>query len=322
MRRCLFKLGFSTPVHFGGESPQGLENADMTCRADTLFSALCAAALSLGGNAAVERLCALVRDDRLRLSDAMPWQRDVFYLPKPAMTARKPILQTGDRKAFKRLHWISLADYPAYLRAMLEGQPFNAHEPPSAFGESVLHTKGASGRSADEETTPWSVAAFEFYLENGLWFAAECDADETAGFLSELTEALGLSGLGGKISGGYGKFSIIKRLDIDAASNADLKWLSGALQCRTAPLYITLASALPRDDELDAALEGAQYQLVRRGGFMAPAGSAAHKKSTQYFLASGAALQAPFDGDLYEVGAQDGHPICRYGRPMLLGVTL
>ncbi len=321
MRRCLFKLGFSTPVHFGGESPQGLENADMTCRADTLFSALCAAALSLGGGEAVERLCALVRDNRLRLSDAMPWQKDIFYLPKPAMTARRPILQTGDRKAFKKLNWISLADYPAYLRAMLEGQPFEAQEPPSPFGESLLHTKGASGRSADEETTPWSVAAFEFYPENGLWFAAECDAGETADYLSALTEALGLSGMGGKISGGYGKFSVIKQIDIDAASSAGLKWLSGALQCRLAPLYITLASALPRDDELEAALEGAQYQLVRRGGFMAPGSVSAQKKSTQYFLAAGAALSHPFEGDLYEAGAQDGHSVCRYGKPMLLGVT-
>ncbi len=321
MRRSLFKLAFSTPVHFGGESPQGLENADMTCRADTLFSALCAAARALGGSEEVERLCALVRDDRLRLSDAMPWQKDRFYLTKPAMTARRPILQTGDRKAFKKLQWISLADYPAYLRAMLEGQPFNAHEPPSAFGESILHTKGASGRSADEETTPWSVAAFEFYPENGLWFAAECDTGETAGFLSALTEALGAGGMGGKISGGYGKFSVIKQLDIDAAPTADIKWLSKALQCRRAPLYITLTSALPRDDELDGVLEDAQYQLVRRGGFMAPGSGGAQKKSTQYFLAAGATLRRPFDGDLYEAGAQDGHPIFRCGRPMLLGVT-
>ena len=52
------------------------------------------------------------------------------------------------------------------------------------------------------------------------------------------------------------------------------------------------------------------------------AADSARKKKTQYFLAAGSLLPRRFEGDLYEVGPGGAHPVYRYGRPILLGVTL
>ena len=57
MKYCLFKLGFTSPVHFGsGAMAHSLDTGEMTCHADTLFSALCHTASVLGGESKVEWL--------------------------------------------------------------------------------------------------------------------------------------------------------------------------------------------------------------------------------------------------------------------------
>lgn len=74
---------------------------------------------------------------------------------------------------------------------------------------------------------------------------------------------------------------------------------------------------------MDAAMEHACCQVVRRGGFVQPGAVAngARKKQTQYFLAAGAVLGRRFSGDLYDVGG-GAAPVYRYGKPMFLGVAL
>lgn len=92
MKYCLFKLGFTSPVHFGsGAMAHSLDTGEMTCHADTLFSALCHTASVLGGNSKVEWLVRLVQQDALRFSDCMPYQDETLYLPRPCWQPMKTI---------------------------------------------------------------------------------------------------------------------------------------------------------------------------------------------------------------------------------------
>ena len=87
--------------------------------------------------------------------------------------------------------------------------------------------------------------------------------------------------------------------------------------------YLLLSTSLPQTDELDNALEGASFQLVRRSGFMASYRvETPLKKKTQYALSAGSVLQNRYQGALYDVGLSDVHPVYRYSKPIFMGVTL
>ena len=60
----------------------------------------------------------------------------------------------------------------------------------------------------------------------------------------------------------------MQKLCLNTPSDAQTKWLRRALSANRAP-YLLLTTSLPQADELDNALEGASFQLVRRSGFMA-----------------------------------------------------
>ena len=91
------------------------------------------------------------------------------------------------------------------------------------------------------------------------------------------------------------------------------------------PVYLfTVGDVELSEEELEQALEGATYQLVRRGGFVASDTYAEtpQKKKTQYFFRSGSVFGHRFTGDLYSVGGFGEHPVYRYAKPMFLGVDL
>ena len=108
MNYCIFKLEFLTPVHFGAsDSARSLESAGMTFCADTVFSALCHKALRAGG---MDKLIDTAKRGGLLLSDAMPFSREDFYIPKPALPATKHADSDPSlRKRMKKLrsHWMT-----------------------------------------------------------------------------------------------------------------------------------------------------------------------------------------------------------------------
>jgi len=105
MNYFLLKLAFDTAVHFGGsDSAVGSQSSALTLRADTIFSALCHTALEVYGEPALEELLVSADADALRISDAMPWRGNSFYLPKPIAASTSPAeLSTVERKAVKSL---------------------------------------------------------------------------------------------------------------------------------------------------------------------------------------------------------------------------
>ena len=85
--------------------------------------------------------------------------------------------------------------------------------------------------------------------------------------LKDLFTLLGLSGIGGRTSAGYGRFHLDgDPICLNTAEEASTLWMLQALERGTAP-YLLLTSSLPTGEEMDVALEGASFQLARRGGF-------------------------------------------------------
>ncbi len=321
----LYKLRFDGAVHFGSsDSALSLSSAGDHFCADTLFSALCHAAQSLWGIAGIDALCDWVREGKLLLSDGMPWREcgneDVYYIPKPcAVSDVKQDVPAQLRKAMKKLSWLPINDIDDFC-ASLHGQKPYAPEG-AAFG--VAQQRTCAAVTDGQDARPYQVGAYRFLDGCGLYFIAGCAAQEQSDKLDRALAALGLSGIGGKVSAGYGTFRVDDAILLNEPFDFQTEWLYGALTASAPRHYLLMTSSLPKDDELDAALDGAQYQLVRRGGFVQSEAfsDTQLKKQTQYFLASGAMLRRAFKGDLYQVGHGGNHPVYRYSIPLLLGVS-
>ncbi len=322
MNCLLFKLHFETPVHFGSsDSALSLYTSEETFCADTLFSALCHTALSFYGPSGLETLCQWVKEGKLFLSDGMPWKNNVLYLPKPCMVADNgnKEVDANIRKLVKKTRWIPVGSFGAFADSLAGGEPYIPKKSSLRFGQHFEVTRAAVYE--DKDTMPYAVGAFAFDEGCGLYLLAKCSPDVQQE-LRFLLEGLGKSGIGGKVSTGYGRFSVECQPLDKAAQDEQYRWLYHALN-HPAKRYLLLTTSLPSDAELDETLQKAGFQIVRRGGFVQSSTYAktSQKKRTQYFLAAGAVLCRPFAGDLYLVG-EGAHPVYRYSRPILLGVDL
>lgn len=321
MNCLLYQLRFNTPVHFGGsDSALSLYSSEDHFRADTLFSALCHTALQIGGADDLEKLLSLTKSGELLLSDSMPWSDNCFYLPKPFMTAQtNQELPAEKRKAMKKLAWIPADRYKEYCDALRTGVLFESEA--VSFGRTSEISKAMVPEQGDAR--PYPVGLYQFREGCGLYFLAMCKNPDDVKWLSTLVEALGITGIGGKVSTGYGKFAVINSMDLSDSVHPGLARIYQALT-GTAQWAVLLTTSLPRDEELDYSLEGAGYQLVRRSGFVASDtyAESPRKKQTQHYLAAGSVVQNRFSGDVYEIGTYGNHPVYRYSKPLFLGVNL
>lgn len=319
MNYYLFKLRFTSAVHFGpSDSALSLyTSADHFC-ADTLFSALCHTASELRGPLGIAQLVDYVQSGKLAFTDSMPWHRELYFLPKPYLhTENRAEIPAALRKQMKKLQWIDAGAFPDFAASVQGGEPFQPLQ--ADFG---LYSNQVRVNMSEEAPVPYLVGTYEFCSDSGLYFLAACGDEGIAGYLKDLVELLGISGIGGKTSSGLGRFSLLSAQPLAESSAPALQWLNRALQDTGAPRQLLLTASLPGDEELDAALEGANYQMIRRGGFAQSSDETYYKKRTQYFLAAGSVLRKRFQGMLHDVGGSDAHPVYRYAIPVFLGVTL
>ena len=323
MNYYLYKLAFDTSVHFGGTaSALSLYSSEDHFCADTLFSALCHTALSLGGEELLNRLCSMAESGELLLSDSMPFKDERLFIPKPcASSETKKEIPSGQRKAAKKLEWIPLDAFSDFSESIKGGDAFDAAGAKEVFGISTETAKAAL--FPGEDALPYQVGLFSFCSGCGLWFIAGCAEDEQEELIEKLLTGLGMSGIGGKISSGYGKFHVDDVIWLDEPFDDATQWLSDALN-RDCGKYLLLSSALPDDSELEDVISGAEYKLIRRGGFVRSDHYAeeSRKKKEQVFLAAGSVLKKRFSPRLYEAGENGRHPVYRFSGPVFLGVEL
>lgn len=316
MNCFVYRLRFKTAAHFGSsESALSLYTSEDHFRADTLFSALCHTAAALQGEAGVQKLVDKARAGALLLSDSMPWQGAVYYVPKPCYNGQTDRELPGDkRKAMKKLTWLPAERMQEYCTKVKKGDLFACEQ--ISFGKTLESAKTMVRRQDD--TLPYPVGLFHFRENCGLYFIAGVQEQKDIPWLTRLVEALGVSGIGGKVTAGYGKFAIEEVVDVTsqplwrAVTDSPVKKRNG---------YVLLTTSLPREEEMEETLQDASFQLVRRAGFAA-ANNGNRKKRTQYYLSAGAMMGKCYSGDVYTIGSTGEHALYRYAKPLFWGVDV
>ena len=357
MNYCLFKLAFSTPVHFGSsESARSLDTSQMSFCADTLFSAICHQAALVGnrgGDAenALQELYDMAATGTLLLSDSFPYKDASCYLPKPylrpfhhrdCMSSNNPGFdselnsalncasgsETGSEsdsshengKLMKKLRYIPIHLFQQYIDAVSHGKLFPLELIDHDFGQNYI--AGKVSLLSPEKPEPYSVGLFSFYKNCGLHFIIGYQNDTVLTKFCQLMKSLEFGGLGGKTSSGYGKFHIDQIIPL-SASESDSQYRELYRLLIKDNSAMTLTTSLPNNEELDTAMQDCAYSLVRRGGFIQSAFfDSPVKKHTQYFFAAGSVFQNRFCGSIYNVASNGPHPVYRYAKPLFVGVSL
>lgn len=299
-------MTFSTPVRFSDESGGGeLTGVKSTAHADTLFSALFMTLLQYGRD---DQLLEATQKGSIRFSDLLPYRGDHLYIPRPcgsfgeAKRSEDPSL----RKLLKKAEYIPLAQLNQFMHGVADL---------SLFGNdfAVAFDRTRVNRRDFDDPMPYQVSGVQFKTGCGLYIICAFEADHERGLFEEGLRLLGMSGIGGKHSSGWGKFDCVFE-DAPAV-------LQTMLKDRNAPLQISLSCVLPNESESDRVMPDARYALIRRGGYSAAEGEAPQKKRTVFVMNAGATFTTRFDGTLLDVGIDLPHPVWKYAKGLFLGVS-
>ena len=307
MANQIIKLSFKAPVHFGNGR---LADSAFTCDSATLFSALYIEALRMG---CADDFFQAVKAGDILFSDAFPYIGDQLYIPKPMAFPKvaKRNFESGDsreRKANKKLKYIPFTLLSSYFADSFD---FIEEQNKFELGKQFLRTKVNLTRENSDDAEPFHVGAFAFNPGCGIYFIATGTFD-----VAPLFEQLSYSGLGGKRSSGYGRFSVrfenSKAFDdvlVDSFSNS-----KGML----------LSTSIPCEEELtESLLSNAKYHLERKGGFVQSTTHAStfRKKRDMWMFTPGSVFENSFKGDVFNVNATpDAHAVYRYARAMWMEV--
>lgn len=307
MEYKLYKLKFQGAVHFGKHN---LDDGEYSCCADTVFSALCHEALHMGMDK-LQYLLDAVGEGGLLLSDAFPYIGDRYYLPKPMKRIAGP-RDNGDskiKKAYKKLKYIPEDMMGIYLNGEYDVLNDNGLDRLGHF-----EMKTAASVRGEGETKPYRIGTYFYNKGNGLYVIIGYNRREVLEFAEGLFESLSFSGIGGKRSSGLGRFELFSgKLSPDL-----LRRLEG-----NGTRYMSLSVSLPGGEELESVLDGAEYMLCKRSGFVASEKYAPEqmRKRDLYVFKAGSCFPIRFCGGIYDVsGKGGGHPVYRYAKPMLMEV--
>lgn len=328
MRYEIILFRFTSPVHFGDAAEGGdLGEILSYCRADTFFSALCREAADIS-----QELLACVVEGvqrgKLRFSDLFPWKKGTscyeLYLPRPVMnlphTEQAKTLsyeevreQSGERKKYKKRSFIRASEMESYLQERnISAQP--------DFGKEELRTQYNA-----REKRPYGIGAYHFMPDAGLYLILSGD-EELAEKLEPLIKLLGMAGIGGKRSSGFGKY-IFEDDPLDLSDEntygGDDVSLYKMLCAGHSNCYMALSSFLPEKLEVGDMSSGTG-KIIKRGGFAwsremtGPA-----KGSSVYMMASGSCFSKRLEGRIADVNnGSVPHPVYKYGKGLFVGLPL
>lgn len=303
MKYAIYKLEFTTGVHFGTGT---LNESDIHFCADTLFSALYIEAMKLG---TAEEFYDKVKNGQLLFSDAFPYLGEHYFLPKPMLHVEpRDKGNSTDKKFYKKLKYLLPEQFAEFFAGNLQKENCSLQE----LGKEEAQIMAAV-RTEGEDALPYHLGNYSFSKGNGLYVIAAYQEEACKLMLEELFESLSYSGIGGKRASGKGRFVF------RYGKHTDL--LVKMMEKKTGT-YMLLSSALPKSEELDQALDNANYLLQKRSGFVNSATYAdeQRKKRDLYTMQAGSCFRHSFQGDIYDVSHGGTHPVYRYAKAMFLEV--
>lgn len=316
MQFKICKLSFITDVHIGDG-----RLADNLCYiyADTLFSALCLEAEKLDRKDGIERLINLAKQNKIRLTDLFPYIKDTYYLPKPYTLecekhAEQEKSEMQQRKLRRKLMYVPVDLIHEYINGTFDIK--KEYKTLESLGKRNVRVHAAI--HGNEEANPFWVGGFHFSDGAGLYAIVGYEFLEDWNFIEQLFQSLSYTGIGGKISCGMGKFHF-ESSDINEAWKDKI-----IVNTASQPQKIMLLSnALPTQEELKESLDGAEYEVLQRSGFVA----ASHinhnakrvsnvRKKDLFVLKAGGCFQRTFQGDIYDVSNEENGSVYRYAKPL------
>lgn len=302
MQYSIYKLEFQTGVHFGTGM---LNESAYTFQADQLFSALYIEALKMNCE---KELFDCVQSGKLLFSDAFPYLGQQYMIPKPMLYVEPKVKGISEqKKKYKKIQFIPVEQLEDFLDGTmdLDGEILKGYG--TYMQQSMVNVRN------NEETLPYRVGTFYFSENSGLYIIVAYESESEKTLAENLLEGLSYTGIGGKKSVGLGKFNLLR--------GKMSKCMQEHLE-RDSNKKILLSVALPRDEELECALNGASYQLSKRSGFVASSDYADEwrKKKELFVFVSGSCFEQLFEGDVYDVSDGGSHPVYRYAKSLFMGV--
>lgn len=307
MKYIAYKFCFETGVHFGNGN---LNDTKYTLSASTLFSALCIEALNKSKDT-LDKLYTEFNNGKLLITDAFPFEKDILYIPKPMIQISHTDDDITNRKLWKNIKYIPITDIKMYCNGLYNiNNQTGLTERVGRFD--VIQKVNISDYDKPE---PYNIGIFKFKDYSGLYIILGYEDDLSKDLVEELLDSLGYSGIGGKVSSGLGKYSLLPIELPDIIKNS-LSDVNGT--------QILLTTSLPKDHELEDTLLNANYLMERQSGFIQSCNYANTfvKKDDKYFFKAGSTFSKRFSGDIYNVGTKGNHPVWRYGKPIFMGVNL
>lgn len=305
MEYAVYKLNFTTPVHFGEKT---LESANMTFSADRLFSALAFEAAK-ESEYLLANLIDKVKNGKIIFSDAFPFNGNEYYCPKPMI---KPVKQNGDedilnRKRFKKLEFLPISKLGDFVLGKTNYEDLKSPD----FGK--FSVKTSVSIEPDDDPKPFRVCLFSFNENSGLYVIVGYEEKSDLNLTEDLLKKLSFSGIGGKRSTGLGRFKFFpEKLPQEAVNRLNNNFEN----------YMTLSAALPTEEDMTKATEGARYLLEKKSGFVASPNYSPEwrRKRDSFVFKAGSVFKNKWKGELKDVSENGNHAVYRYSLPMFMGV--
>lgn len=287
-----YKLDFQT-VHFGNGN---LNESIGSFNASRLYSALFLESLKLNVD---KEFLDLSKSDNFLLSDSFPLKDGEFYLPKPIGYPKMPLNSESTKetrrkaKKSKKLRYIKYTDIEDYVEGNCDVEKLDGID--SFFSKSTVVTK--------KGIDPYEVGITNF--KTSLYILTIKHK-----LLDMLMNSLQYSGIGGKRSSGYGRFTV-EKLDIPDEFSKNI-----VVNDSEYGVYMTLSTSIPNNDELDAVLPTAEYLLEKSSGFAYSSTSRnLLRKQDLYKFTVGTTLTKTYNGNIFDVRPDDfPHPVWNYAK--------
>lgn len=332
MQYKIFKLKFKTPVHFGSEKVgTSLENTQIICHSDTLFSAMCQEILKIYGEIKLLDFVDMVEDEELLFSSLLPYRKNDLFLPKPCLLLDKEGVKGNTsssikKKKMKKLEYISINDFENYIESLKTGNDFEYDEEEYNICETATAAKVSPNRE-DDKNNIYYVASTQFKKNCGLYVLVAFKDDEQAELFENTLKSLGYSGIGGKRSSGYGKFEIEDEMYPDPEVGLEEERLIYSLLEADGDYQEALSVVSPSKEELeDNNFDNAFYKLISRNGYVysttyTEENTLVKRKSLSMFK-EGSCFPFDIKGEIKDVSDNGNHPVYKCGKMLKIGVKL
>lgn len=298
MKLQLCQLTFDH-AHFGEGT---LDSSSSIFSASRLYSALYLEAMKLNQS---QEFLNFSRSETFVLSDAFPYIEGTPFLPKPIgypeyVSAKSYDLKSIRRKSklTKKVDFIPLTELENFLKRKVD--LYRLAELANDFAEyDYVMKKGLD---------PFEVGVTTF--ANSLYIITSANT-----LLNQLLESLQYSGLGGKRSSGYGRFSM-------KISNVPLE-LEKRLVSKEPGYKLLMTTSYPQKKELRQTIDGAKYLLKKESGFAYSLTTGVPlRKRDLYKFKAGSVFQNEYRGDIYDVSPEDfSHPVWNFSKGLFFNLN-